>query len=334
MIRYNSIRNVEVELSSFCNASCPLCSRNWFGYNPKDPGFTVKHLTLDEFKKIFTIEFLKQLNSMTFQGNFGDFAMNPETPDIVEYITQSAPDLEIIGFTNGGMQNVNWWKKLNKMRIYFALDGATAEIHNLYRKDTNFSKVLKNAQAFYQAGGQAIWRMIVFDHNRHQIEKCKAMAQELGFEFMCQSNTKGTGPVFNQKKIYLHSIGNWAGSRNIEQLMSHDMVLEDIDAGTVDPAQFNCVSKSTNGIYVDSTGAVFPCCYTAHAPRTWGKGRWGQAANKQLLPLIFDNSSLEKGLEQATQWFSNIPPTWELDSVKHGRLWYCEANCKKNDYIN
>ena len=334
MIKYESIKTVEVELSSFCNASCPLCSRNWYGFNPKDPGFIVKHLTLDEFQRIFDKKFLRQLDQIVFQGNFGDFAMNPQTPQIVDYIVQSAPDLSILGYTNGGVQNQNWWKKLHKMSIVFAIDGATADVHQLYRKDTDFDKVIENAMAFRAAGGRATWRMLEFDHNRHQINDCKKMAQDLGFEFMLNPNIKSSGPVFDQKKIYLHSIGNWSGSKKIDDLMSHDLVLEDLAATDTGHRKISCACSRTNGIFVDSTGSVFPCCYMAHSPATWGKGRWGQVANKQLLPLINDNTALQHGLETAIKWFSNIPPTWKFDTVKQGRLWYCDTNCKTNDNSN
>lgn len=331
MISYDNVRTVEVELSSFCNASCPLCSRNYYGYNPKDPGFTVKHLTLEEFQKIFSKDFLKKLNRILLQGNFGDFAMNPETPDIVDYIVSSAPNVSITGFTNGGVQSTSWWEKLTKMKIVFALDGATAEIHNLYRKDTNFEKVIENATAFRRAGGHAVWRMIKFDHNQHQVEQCKKMAQDLGFEFSVIPNTKTSGPVFDQKKVFLHNIGNWKGSKDLDHLMSQEILLEDIDNSQSGPAKFNCVSLQTSGIYIDSTGSVFPCCFMAHSPDTWGKSRWGEPANQQLRPLIHNNNSLVHGLESAIEWFKNIPPTWNLNSVNEGRLYYCEANCKQND---
>ena len=52
MINYSDIKNCEIELSSFCNAECPLCPRNLFGY-PYNSGYTVRHLTLDNIKTIF-----------------------------------------------------------------------------------------------------------------------------------------------------------------------------------------------------------------------------------------------------------------------------------------
>ena len=51
MIKYADIRHVELELSSHCNARCPLCPRNLFGYT-YNTGYIVKHLTLNEVKTI------------------------------------------------------------------------------------------------------------------------------------------------------------------------------------------------------------------------------------------------------------------------------------------
>ena len=42
--------------------------------------------------------------------------------------------------------------------------------------------IIKNAQAFIDAGGYAVWKMIKFDHNEHQVEDCRALAKNLGFQ--------------------------------------------------------------------------------------------------------------------------------------------------------
>ncbi len=68
MIGYADIRNVHVELSSLCNARCPLCPRNLNGY-PYNNGYTEANLTLASVKKIFTPDLLQQLTSILINGN-------------------------------------------------------------------------------------------------------------------------------------------------------------------------------------------------------------------------------------------------------------------------
>ena len=57
MINYTEIKHCEIELSSYCNAVCPLCPRNLFGYK-YNTGYTERNLTLAEIKKIFEINFI------------------------------------------------------------------------------------------------------------------------------------------------------------------------------------------------------------------------------------------------------------------------------------
>jgi len=67
MLNIQDIKQVELELSSICNASCPLCPRNLFGYDT-DLGFEKKNLRLEEIKTILKKDFLSQLNSIKFEG--------------------------------------------------------------------------------------------------------------------------------------------------------------------------------------------------------------------------------------------------------------------------
>ena len=84
MIRYQDVRNVHLEISSLCNASCPWCPRTFWGY-PYNGGYPEVNLTLENAKKIFSPDFLKQLVKIKVNGNFGDIVMNPQGPEIIEY---------------------------------------------------------------------------------------------------------------------------------------------------------------------------------------------------------------------------------------------------------
>ena len=189
MLKLADIRCVHIELTTRCNARCPMCMRNYRGldYNSVYPDC---ELTLENVKHILQPEVLKNLELVSFNGNLGDFALSSDGAEIVEYIINNGTKVYIN--TNGSLRNPAWWRRLAMpgVEIGFALDGL-ADTHGLYRQDTDWNKVIKNARAYIDAGGRAIWRFVPFDHNRHQEETCKQLAKEYGFDrFKCQKESQ------------------------------------------------------------------------------------------------------------------------------------------------
>jgi len=332
MISYDQIREVHLEISSLCNARCPLCPRNFRGY-PYNDGYVEANLTLDNAKHIFTSTFLKQLNRININGNFGDAVMNPETPDIVEYFRSQNNDLIVDISTNGSARDESFWQRLAhvKINVLFCLDGLE-DTHHLYRQNTNWSTILNNAEIFISAGGSATWKMIQFNHNKHQIDDCKKLANQLGFtDFELLDHGRNTGPVFDKHGNLIHVLGDYAGEKNFEILFHKkktDMVLlEDIAPYLTQYSDINCYTKQARSIYISSIGDVYPCCFTGFSPKTFGHGEYIQAINAQILPLIKNNNALEYSLEECIEWFAAVEKSWDLKSPKCGKLVVCGDNC-------
>jgi len=329
MISIDQIKHIELELSSYCNASCPLCPRNLFGYENIDLGYTKKHLTLNEIKKIFHKDFLLQIDYFTFEGNFGDPLMNPELLSIVDYL-----DKPIEIFTNASLQNETFWKSLARrpVTVYFALDGLV-DTHSIYRRNTDYAKILKNANTFIAAGGNAVWKMIEFDHNRHQISAAESLSKSLGFsKFELVNHGRNNGPVFNRDGSLERVLGNFPGSTELSHytdiIQNGDILIEDI--GNQPKKSIKCKSISNNSIYISSTGDVYPCCFMGFSPNTYGKGRWLQPVNKQISALIYKNNALENSLDECLEWFNQIPGCWNKKTFEDGRLIVCDASCGMN----
>lgn len=322
MISIDEITQIELELSSHCNASCPLCPRNLFGHNT-ELGYTKKHLSLPEVKQILSIDFLKQIERITFEGNFGDPLANPELLDIIKYI-----NTETYIVTNGYFRSKQFWQNLaeHDVTVEFGIDGANQLTHSRYRRGTNLDKILLNAKTFIQAGGKAVWKMIKFDFNRDQIDRCKQLANELGFEsFQLVDHGRNSGPVFDQSGKLVDVIGNFSGSLDFDHykklVESGEMLLEDIDQPVVNSV--NCYAKKNKTIYISSTGEVYPCCYMGFNPGKYGNGRWHQPVNQQLIPLINENNALVYSLEHCIKWFNKI-------TLNPGDLVVCDSSCGHN----
>lgn len=328
MLPIDQIKHIELELSSYCNASCPLCPRNLFGYENIDLGYKKKHLTLTEVKKILDKDFLKQIDRIAFEGNLGDPLMNPELLDIVEYLNKP---IDI--FTNASMQSTEFWKKLAEypVTVYFAIDGLK-DTHTIYRRNTDYNKILKNAKTFIEAGGNAVWKMIKFDHNRHQIAAAEAVSKELKFKkFIIVDHGRNNGPVFNNDGSLDYVMGDFTGSTElshyVDTIRNGDILIEDID--DTPAQQISCKALDNKSIYISSAGDVYPCCFMGFSPETFGKGRWHQPVNKQIRALASKNNALEYSLVDCIEWFNLIPSCWNKKTFEDGRLIACDSNCKK-----
>lgn len=329
MILLDEIKDVHLELSSLCNARCPLCPRNFRGY-PYNDGYVETNLSLSACQHIFTPELLKQLERIQINGNFGDAVMNPETPEIVDYFYSQNPNLNIEISTNGSARDKHFWQRLvGKAKIQFCLDGL-GDTHHLYRQNTSWNTVINNAKIFIKSGGYAVWKMLKFDHNKHQIEACEQLSIELGFAaFELVNTVRDTGPAFDKHGNLDHIIGNYTGETNFEVLFHKkktDVVsLEHI---TVDQyTKLNCKSKQRKSIYISSTGEVYPCCWLGHSPKTYGHGEFMQVLNAQVAPLVKNNNALMYSLEECIKWFNQVEESWDIDSYKEGRLITCSVNC-------
>jgi len=334
MIKFHEIRDVHLEISSICNASCPWCPRTFWGY-PFNGGYPEVNLFLDNAKKIFQPDFLNQLTRIRINGNFGDIVMNPEGPDIVEYFFNVNPALNISVSTNGGARDSKFWTQLAQtpVTVLFCIDGLE-DTHHLYRQNTVWSTVIRNAQTFIAAGGRAVWKMIEFDHNRHQIEQCQKLSKTLGFvDFELVNDGRNTAPVFDRQGNLTHVLGNYTGEQDFKVLFhkrkTDEVLLEDIIIDRQPKKHIFCKTKTLKSIYISATGDVSPCCWTGFYPKTYGAGYYHQAANAQLIPLLSKNNALEYTLEECIEWFNSVEQSWSVDRYEQGRLVICDDVCGK-----
>lgn len=332
MIAYEQIRDVHLEIATLCNASCPWCPRTFWGY-PYNGGYPETYLTLAQVQQIFRQDFLQQLVSIRINGNYGDIVMNPEGADIVEWFVDNNPRLSLSISTNGAARDRDFWERLARShaKIMFAIDGL-ADTHHLYRQNTLWSTVIRNAEMVIEAGGRAVWNMIRFRHNQHQIDQCRQLSQDLGFEsFYLRDDGRNSAPVFDKHGNLVHVMGDYQGETSFSVLLhnkkTNRILLEDVIHNRSPKQRVLCETKTLKSIYIAANGDVSPCCYTGFYPRTYGHGQYHEAANAQLVPLINKNNALEHPLKECIQWFREIELSWDRGSYQDGRLIICDDNC-------
>ena len=264
---YETITLVELEISTYCNAACPQCPRNYYG------GKTVSNLplinwSLNQLKQILDESFIKRLKMIYFCGTYGDPLMNNELVAMCEWLKSINSELKIGIHTNGGVGFKKTFKSLAKLVnfIAFAIDGLH-DTNHIYRRNTKWNTIIENCSTFIDSGGYAVWDYIVFKHNQHQVDEAQELSKQLGFK---EFNIKKTGRFFDRnhklhKKLeVLDNNKNFA--YNIEpstiqfyKNTGYD-IIESIDLQKyVKETKITCYLMNQNMLYIGADGYVFPC---------------------------------------------------------------------------
>ena len=332
MLKLSEIHRVHIELTTRCNARCPMCMRNYRG-NDYNSGYPDTELYLSNIAHIFNPQLLTQLAQnpsygINFNGNLGDFAVSRDGVEIANYFADAGIRCNIN--TNGSSRSTAWWARLARpeIQIGFALDGL-ADTHALYRQDTDWHKIIDNARAFIAAGGHAIWRFVSFDHNRHQEAECRRLAQELGFaRFENIWDGRDSGPVYTRAGEFSHWLGAVSDPPPLKALLESHVTW--FDHRTIqspkDTPRLNlrCQHKINREIYLAADGTVYPCCYLGFYP-----GQMTHAGNSQLTPMVYENNALEHDLEHCLAWFDQVEASWANTSINTGRLYACVNSCNQ-----
>lgn len=338
MIRYNEITNIHAELTTLCNARCPMCVRNAYGY-PHNFGYPETSLTLSDIKTILPPDFIQQLTDFNVCGNFGDFVANNESAEILEYIKQVNPEIRIVISTNGGARDTDFWQRLAAIEseIHFCIDGLE-DTHSVYRVDTKYNTVIKNAKAFIGAGGTAYWKMIEFDHNNHQIDQARQTAKELEFmSFEVANHGRISGSHFDRRGNLVNTIGPGPHHSNIDNIIAWESKdpAEDYLLQQPEKSCVSCYTQNEKSIYLAANGEIYPCCFLGFYPKTFANGPWYNVANQQIAQLMGDsnNNAIEVGVEQAIEWFTRVEESWQVEKYSNGRTRMCDHHCGKTNYV-
>jgi MoaA/NifB/PqqE/SkfB family radical SAM enzyme len=275
MFKFNDLKQLHVELTSNCQASCPMCARNYHGglNNPKLPH---GEITLDEFKNIVNADVLNTIEYIYFCGNYGDPIMSNYLLDIVKYCTDTNPNIRMGIHTNGSARNSKWWESLAKVlpsnhSVHFALDGLE-DTHHLYRIGTSFKNIIGNATTFIKHGGRAEWVFLSFKHNEHQVIQAEQMAKQLGF---IKFEHKATSRFLEKPFLdVLDKNGNF--SYKIEPPLEHKITFikpEIIKAykEVVKTAEIKCKVSADKSLYIDAFKNLWPCCWLGALPYIYSK---------------------------------------------------------------
>lgn len=277
----------QIDHTSVCNLKCPQCARTSFEKNYTLP---IGELSLDDYKNIFTpylFSKIKKIKNVLFNGNYGD-AVSSESlkPSLMHLKTQGIPSFTIM--TNGSLRMPSWWADLATImnrkadKVVFSIDGLK-DTNSIYRINSNWDKIMENADAFISAGGSARWDFLVFDHNVHQIETAQKLAKKMGFKTFTIKKTNrfiSDTNYVSGKSSLTNKIKNNSGDYVISAPLTNDKYIssstKNFDnlinkhgswSNYIDSTNIQCkYQKWGNGLFIDFEARLWPCTWLA-SPR-------------------------------------------------------------------
>jgi MoaA/NifB/PqqE/SkfB family radical SAM enzyme len=325
-----------------------MCLRNICG-GAVNPQLPLTELTISDIQKIFTPQFIQQLDRIYYCGNYGDPVVAQDTLETLHYFKNLNDKIQLSLFSNGSARAASWWREVAQLTkdVHFAVDGL-ADTNHIYRRGTHFEIIMRNAQAFIESGGNAIWDYIVFRHNEHQVEEARQLSQKMGFK---KFNVKKTGRFFSNTRSEVKlqqevlsadgtveyvlempqnpQFKNKALAKEEELVAKYGHLEKYLDS-----AHIECKVSAEKSVYVSAEGLVFPCCWTANQMYPWYFAPKSSQIWKIINSLEEGKSSisaLEKPIDSIIEgeFFAKIQQSWSLSSTKLGKLKPCAKTCGK-----
>ena len=301
---------MHLELTSRCNLLCPMCGRTtgMDGDNIKlkkredldlaDTDPRLIQQALEDMKPFLP-------NHVFINGNYGDPIMYPYLLEVVK-MCKDIGVAQVTLSTNGSAQTEEWWIELASImqkpdKVIFAIDGLE-DTNHLYRVNSKWNIIMRNAKAFIANGGIARWDFIGFAHNEHQIDEARQLAEDMGFvkfrykksnRYVIPTHYEGEEVEAIETKKELTFVAKQHVAKNKRKIESKTAEQKEKALATIlaEPTktksnttnkvddvikkhkgfdnyvkvtEIACQTKRDKSIFIDYQGKVWPCCWQGH----------------------------------------------------------------------
>lgn len=255
---YKHIDTVQFDLNVICNAFCPGCHRyavvdDEMYLNPFLPFNTSVGVNIVE--RVMENQRLLDDVVIDMVGLVGEPIAHQEFLDIVDIIYRYKPNARIQIHTNGGLRSTEFFKELahkfNKDSwITFSIDGLKDTNHK-YRIGVIWDKVMENAKAFIDAGGNARWKCLNFPWNIHQKEEIELLSSDMGFKKFRWDKNRDENTIWMERWV--------KAAENFNQKTKAKLGYKQV----MRQSHFNHIKNrcfDEEAIYINYEGKVLPCC--------------------------------------------------------------------------
>lgn len=368
------VKVLHLELTSRCNALCPMCARTTGLDYDNELLKKRDDLNLIDTDPQLIKNVLEQLQPFVpehvfINGNFGDPIMYPYLLDVVR-MCKDAGVPQVTLSTNGSAQTETWWRELAQImrkpdKVIFAIDGLE-DTNHLYRVNTKWSTIMRNAKAFIEEGGVARWDYIGFEHNEHQIDEARQLADDMGFvtfrykksnryvipkdysadpdtpleqetlvdkkeiKFVAKQHVKKKENKTENTVIAAPKKTKSNTSEKVDQVLKKHKTFDNY----VKTTEIECQTSRDKSIFIDYKGYAWPCCWQGHYYSGVGENKGSQRRIDDRVDLEnkygkeFNNLNNNSifNVLKSAYFANDLVESWQPGK---NRLYICGKTCGK-----
>jgi len=302
MYSLSDIIDVHLEITTKCNAGCPMCPRHYPHTSTLREDIGLVDMTLEKAQKVLQPSLVKNLTNLLICGNYGDAITNMHLIPILELVREINPKVHIILATNGGARTPDFWRKIARLvdRVDFAIDGLS-DTNHIYRQFVKWDILERNLRIYTSESVKlnkkkhSRWVMNIFKHNEHQVDEAKRLAklwnisifrERYSSRFVTMDGKKvilDSWPVYDDQGKLTHTLYPTTKNHPENYSENHqDTILDDNinyrDINTkptreildrynsmYDNFDTECMSDKYKSLYIDYKGKIYPCCWFAQS---------------------------------------------------------------------
>jgi MoaA/NifB/PqqE/SkfB family radical SAM enzyme len=281
MLSIPKIEDIELELTTLCNAHCQLCYRNYTTFKEHYPNNKSRPIAevLAQLDTFLDLKWVRLVGTISEPTLYKEFFL------LVQYIKSRNIRIEIC--TNGDTHTPAWWAELatymrDDDRVYFSICGSTQELHEVYRTNTKLKNIRANAAAFRSKNLNDYAQCIRFDYNDADFNSEPFIKMVSEF-----SN------VYWTETFLLKDKSNYVDTSRLDKLHPNSKKIADYEhmdkfarAKFASPIKGKayCMSWENKSQQVDIDGKVYPCYLFLEA----SKGKPWDGDYEKILSMQYD----------------------------------------------
>ena len=332
VLNKDNINQLQIDITSYCNAFCPGCARNING-GKLNPILPLQHMSMSVWNKIIDFVKVSNVKLLQFNGNYGDASNHPKFVEMLQLLANEVNDIDIIVHTNGGARNTKFWEELATVlqkfsyysHVVFSIDGLK-DTNHIHRRGVDYDTLIDNVEAFIGAGGSAMWRMIVFEHNKQDVPKVHEYAKELGFKVFYLNRNYATKLEMMEYKDLPAGVVYKIPNEEFKQL-KQQYGFWNLHPTEAEPLNSLCPWQKERRVQITIDGSIHPCCYYAlyvlDFPQMNGADNWRYESDPMTSAYRkygrtfnnLNNFTLEQIIDHIF-WKEDLPNFWNTkDSI-------------------